>query len=68
MFDFPPIGVAAIVDDAVFGRVLILTLPAVFATLLGPLQMLPLGEEDVISFSLLRSCFLNLARLFWNQT
>lgn len=34
----------------------------------GPLQMLPLGEEEVISFSFVRSCFLNLARRFWNQT
>lgn len=35
---------------------------------LPPPHKLPFGDEDVISFSLVFSCFLNLARLFWNQT
>ena len=39
-----------------------------FVVVEEPLQRLPLGDEEVISFSLARSCFLNLARLFWNQT
>jgi len=44
--------------------------PAMSAVLFSPRppHKLPFGEEDVISFSLVRSCFLNLARLFWNQT
>lgn len=33
-----------------------------------PSQILPVGDDDVISFSLLRSRFLNLALRFWNQT
>lgn len=30
----------------------------------APLQTLPPGDDEVISFSFVRSCFLNLARLF----
>lgn len=37
-------------------------------TPLVPLQTLPTGDEEVISFSFVRSCLRNLARRFWNQT
>lgn len=40
--------------ECVFGKLVVV----------APLQMLPVGDDDVISFSLLRSCFLNLALLF----
>ena len=30
----------------------------------GPLQILPPGDDEVISFSFVLSCFLNLALLF----
>lgn len=32
------------------------------------LPVLPPGDDDDISFSLVLSCFLNLALLFWNHT